>query len=144
MSETFFQEPRVVEIRGEKIEVRPLPVKHLAKAARLARPVMAMLAEVGGKFEDGADMGDAVLRVLEEADEFIGLCAVGTGKGEDWIGELDPAELLRIASVVMEVNADFFIRRLMPVAQEAMESVAAKVGQASSSASGAPASARTM
>lgn len=141
MSEAFFQEPRVVEIRGKQIGVAPLPVKHLSKAARLARPITAAIVEIGAGFEVGMAQADMVLRIAESADEVIGLCALATGESEQWIGELDLAELVRLATVVLEVNADFFIRRLMPAAQEAMESVTARVGQAASSASGESASA---
>lgn len=133
MSDAFVYDPRVVEIREKKIEVKPLAVKNLARAAKLAAPVVSAVSD--GRMEQGDMLG-----LLERTDEIIELCALATGVDKAWIGELNGAELLQIATAVVEVNADFFIRRLLPAATEAMQGIAGKVGQLASSSSSGPAS----
>ena len=32
----------------------------------------------------------------------------------DWLGDLDPDDMLRLVAAVFEVNLDFFARRLLP------------------------------
>lgn len=135
--DAFFAEPRVVTIRGEAIAVPPFASKKLARAARLAAPLVESFAN-GFEFSPAS-----ALKLLEHTDDVIRLCALATDKDEEFVGNLDPAELMAVATAVVEENADFFIRHLVPLATSAMgqfAKVAAGAGQALSPLSDAPAS----
>jgi hypothetical protein len=117
MAEAFFVEPRTVMVRDRSVEVKPLRVKHLSRAARLAEPILRAVSDEG-------TTGVNWVRVMQHADEVVGLCALATGLDEEFVGDLELDELMAIASAVFEVNADFFVRRLLPAAVEAMGRIA--------------------
>ncbi len=112
----FFAEPRHETIRGERIEIRPLPVKKLSAAARHAAPLLSRLDPNSGPATN-------MMALIAETDAIIALTALATDRDPDWIGELAADELLRLAAAVVEENADFFIHKMAP----AIENIAARI-----------------
>jgi hypothetical protein len=53
--------------------------------------------------------------------------AIGCRKPVEWIGELEIDELTKLALAVIEVNADFFIRKVLPAVQTSMQNLTAKL-----------------
>lgn len=94
-----------ITINGTAIDIRPLRVKHLTEAARIAEPIMRAVAEAGS-FDP--------MKLLRHADDIIALVALATGTEEAWVGDLDATDLMELAAAVIEVNADFFTRSLVP------------------------------
>ena len=100
---TFFSEPRIIKLKGEDVSITPLAVKSISKAAKVAAPLI-------GAFE--GDINPQVL--LQYGDEVIALCAIASNKSEEFIGELDAAELIELLTVILEVNGGFFSRVILP------------------------------
>lgn len=115
----FFAEPKTVEIGGERYEVRVLPVKHLSKAFRLAAPIVSALSSGGG---------DVVAAIVENTDSVIELVALSTGREAKEIGELSPADLLTLATAIIEANSDFFSRRINPAMDDLLRVIQSKAG----------------
>ena len=108
--------PASVEIAGEHIELTPLKVGEVPAFARAVQPIAASLSASPDWLAILAEHGEAVISAL----------AIATRRPVDWVAGLDLDEAMRLAEVVFGVNADFFIRRLLP----SMTQAAARIGLA--------------
>jgi hypothetical protein len=107
--------PALVEIAGEHIELTPLKVGEVPAFARAVQPIAASLSASPDWLAILAEHGEAVIAAI----------AIATRRPIDWVAGLDLDEAVRMAEAVFEVNADFFIRRLLPSVTQA----AARIGQ---------------
>ena len=101
--------PASVEIAGEHIELTPLKVGEVPAFARAVQPIAASLSASPDWLAILAEHGEAVIAAL----------AIATRRPVDWVAGLDLDEAVRLAEVVFGVNADFFIRRLLPSVTQA-------------------------
>ena len=108
--------PASVEIAGERIELTPIKVGEVPAFARAVQPIAASLSASPDWLAILAEHGEAVISAL----------AIATRRPVDWVAGLDLDEAVRLAEVVFGVNADFFIRRLLPSVTQA----AARIGLA--------------
>ena len=116
-SETFAALPPVpvtLVIGGEPLELTPIRVGELPAFARAVQPVAVSLSASPDWLALMAEHGEAVIEAV----------AIATRRPVDWVAGLDLDEAVRLAEVVFEVNADFFIRRLLPSVTQA----AARIG----------------
>ena len=107
--------PASVEVAGEHIELTPIKVGEVPAFARAVQPIAASLSASPDWLAILAEHGEAVIAAL----------AIATRRPVDWVAGLDLDEAVRLAEVVFGVNADFFIRRLLPSVTQA----AARIGQ---------------
>jgi hypothetical protein len=107
--------PLSIEIAGERIDLTPLKVGEVPAFARAVQPIAAGLSASPDWLALLADHGEAVIAAI----------AIATRRPVVWVAGLDLDEAVRLAEAVFEVNADFFIRRLLPSVTQA----AARIGQ---------------
>lgn len=107
--------PVFVEIAGERIDLSPLKVGEVPAFARAVQPIAASLSASPDWLALLAEHGDAVIEAV----------AIAARRPRDWVMNLDLDEAVRLAEAVFAVNADFFIRRLLPSVTQA----AARIGQ---------------
>lgn len=125
--------PVSIEIRGEMLDLTPLRVGELPAFVRAIRPFAAQLTTAVDWLGLFADHGEALLEALALASRCPRL----------WIEGLALDEAIRLAEALLEVNADFFIRRVSPEIDRVARRLAARthaiVGRMPSSASSPPA-----
>ena len=99
--------PQAVElvIDGEPLAIRPLKVGQLPAFLRAITPVMQ---DLGG---DGIDW---LALFGERGDDLLTAVSIAIGKPRGWVDALDADEAILVAAKVIEVNADFFTRTVMP------------------------------
>lgn len=117
-NDTFAALPPVpvsVEIAGEHIDLTPLKVGELPAFARAVQPIAASLSA----------SPDWLALMAEHGEAAIAAIAVATRRPVEWVAGLDLDEAVRLAEAAFGVNADFFIRRLLPSVTQA----AARIGQ---------------
>ena len=117
-NDTFAALPPVpvsVEIAGERIDLSPLKVGEVPAFARAVQPIAASLSA----------SPDWLALMAEHGEAAIAAIAVATRRPVEWVAGLDLDEAVRLAEAVFGVNADFFIRRLLPSVTQA----AARIGQ---------------
>ena len=107
--------PVFIEIAGERIDLTPLTVGEGAAFARAVQPIVASLSA----------SPDWLALMAEHGEAAIAAIAVATRRPVEWVAGLDLDEAVRLAEAVFGVNADFFIRRLLPSVTQA----AARIGQ---------------
>ena len=107
--------PVFVEIAGERIDLTPLKVGEVPAFARAVQPIAASLSA----------SPDWLALMAEHGEAAIAAIAVATRRPVEWVAGLKLDEAVRLAEAVFGVNADFFIRRLLPSVMRA----AARIGQ---------------
>jgi hypothetical protein len=65
--------------------------------------------------------GDIAGALMRHADAVIEATAIGAGVDRAWLEEQTPDVLAELAAKVLEVNADFFVQRVLPVVNAAAE-----------------------
>ena len=99
--------PQAVElvIDGEPLAIKPLKVGQMPAFLRAITPVMQ---QIGG---DGIDW---LTLIGERGDELLTAVSIAIGKPRAWVDELAADEAILLAAKVIEVNADFFTRTVIP------------------------------
>ena len=92
-------------IGGEALTIKPLKVGQLPAFLRAISPVMQQLtaAEI-----------DWLALMGERGDDLLSAVAIAVGKPRAWVDELAADEAILLAAKVIEVNADFFTRTVLP------------------------------
>jgi hypothetical protein len=75
--------------------------------------------------------------LMRHADAVIEATAIGAGCERVWLEDQTPDVLAELAAKVLEVNADFFVRRVLPV-MTAADRLAQSAQTASGGTSGSP------
>jgi len=104
--------------------VTPVLVRDLPRFLKAVEPIAAELAA-----------GDIAAALMRHADAVIEATAIGAGVDRAWLEDQTPDVLAELAAKVLEVNADFFVRRVLPVVTAAADRLAQT---ASGGTSGSP------
>jgi len=99
--------PQAVElvIDGEPLAIKPLKVGQMPAFLRAITPVMQQI---------GADGIDWLALFGERGDDLLTAVSIAVGKPRAWVDALDADQAILLAAKVLEVNADFFTRTVMP------------------------------
>ena len=92
-------------IDGEPLAIKPLKVGQMPAFLRAITPVMQ---QIGG---DGIDW---LALFGERGDDLLTAVSIAVGKPRAWVDELAADQAILLAAKVIEVNADFFTRTVMP------------------------------
>jgi len=94
-----------ITLAGEAVSVKPLKVGQMPAFLRAITPVMQ---QIGG---DGIDW---LALFGERGDDLLTAVSIAVGKPRAWVDALDADQAILLAAKVLEVNADFFTRTVMP------------------------------
>ena len=120
-SDTFAALPPVpvtLVIGGERLELTPLKVGDVPAFARAVQPVAASLSASPDWLALLAEHGEAVIDAV----------AIASRRPPEWVTNLALDDAVRLAEAVFEVNADFFIQRVLPSLTEAATRVSQILG----------------
>lgn len=119
--------PQAVElvIDGEPLAIKPLKVGQMPAFLRAITPVMQ---QIGG---DGIDW---LTLFGERGDDLLAAVSIAIGKPRAWVDELAADEAILLAAKVIEVNADFFTRTVMPRLNGEMGGLMARTNVAAAAA----------
>ena len=119
--------PQAVElvIDGEPLAIKPLKVGQMPAFLRAITPVMQ---QIGG---DGIDW---LALFGERGDDLLTAVSIAVGKPRAWVDELAADEAILLAAKVIEVNADFFTRTVMPRLNGEMGGLIARTSAAAAAA----------
>lgn len=121
--------------QAQTLPITPVKVKDLPAFLRAVEPIARELAD-----------GDLLAAMTRHADGVIAATAIGAGVPRAELDEATPDVLVVLATRVLEVNADFFARQVLPLMTAAAEKIGSISGQpltTGSSGSAAPASGTT-
>ena len=94
-----------ITLAGETVSVKPLKVGPMPAFLRAIPPVMQ---KING---DGIDW---LALFGQQGDDLLTAVSIAVGKPRAWVDDLAADEAIVLAAKVIEVNADFFTRTVMP------------------------------
>lgn len=112
---------RNIDVAGETITVRPYKFAQLPQAS-------AIVAKYMNKFQAG-EQPDLVALLTEGGEDIFKLMCLAINKDRKWLDTLEAEDGINLLSVVIEVNYDFFTRKLTPLLTSRMEVISQLVGQ---------------
>ena len=110
--------PVTLVIGGERLELTPLKVGDVPAFARAIQPAAASLS----------DSPDWLALLAEHGEAVIDAVAIASRRPPEWVTNLALDDAVRLAEAVFEVNADFFIQRVLPSLTEAATRVSQILG----------------
>lgn len=114
---------------GETIAVSPLTVGRMLAVIKAISPQLARSLILGEGRAEGS-LVDALLAHPERAADAV---AAALERSPDAIREMMPDDFIALAFAVVEVNADFFSRRVIPQIPGMIDRFAQRLGSTSSS-----------
>lgn len=110
---------RSLLVRGQTIQVREVTMAELRPFVALCAPFLKAFDEVEElkkRPEEGKPINEYGLFQLlcEHGDSFMHAAALVTNVPVQFYQRIKPDEFFEVAAAVVEVNGDFFIRRLAP------------------------------
>lgn len=104
--DALIPEPRRVALRGLSVEFLPLKMRQVPGFLRAIAPIMSLVQEE--RYADAVTENYAAVR---EA------ACIAAGVDGAVIDDLYPDDFITLVGAVMEVNLDFFVRRVLPLVQ---------------------------
>ncbi|MFC0128187.1 DUF6631 family protein [Ralstonia solanacearum] len=98
-------QPAELTVGGESLVILPLKVGRLPDFLRAISPVLQQL---------NTPQIDWLGLFIEHGDDLLQAVAVAVGKPRTWVDDLAADEAILLAAKVVEVNADFFTRTVLP------------------------------
>ena len=94
-----------ITLAGETISVKSLKVGQMPAFLRAITPVMQQISGEGI---------DWLALFGQQGDDLLTAVSIAVGKPRAWVDDLAADEAIVLAAKVIEVNADFFTRTVMP------------------------------
>lgn len=101
--ETYVPTACSLEVGGKTLSFGPMRVRQIPGFVAALAPALHLITA-----------GQLLAAVSAHGDALIRASAIASGEPEDWIGELMPDDFVRLVTEVIEVNASFFVARVMP------------------------------
>lgn len=95
--------PRIVTIRREEIGILPLRMRQMSAFSKASGPVFGQI--LSGDWKSAIDENEEAMRRA---------IAVAIERPEAWVWDLYQHEFMELTIAVLEVNLDFFVRRVLP------------------------------
>lgn len=121
LSVVFEPTTRTVIIGQDQITVTPIRIGKLQAFTQAIKPIAADVLDA----MEGS--GDLLTTIELHGDRMIEAVQVATGIERGKLDEMLPDDFVRLTSAVVEVNADFFIKRLLPAMKQEVETLREKV-----------------
>ena len=111
---TFPPAPVAVTISGTALELTPIRLGELPRLLAVARPIA----------DEITSNPDWVSLLGRHGDAVLDLLALATRRERAWVNDLSLDDAVQLAAAVFEVNADFFVARVVPAIQGAAQRLA--------------------
>lgn len=134
--EQLFPSGKEVTLKGKVFNIKPFGFGKFPKVLKLLKDMKdvastdATLASV-----------DVPTLVMENADVVVEFAILATGEKKEFFDDLPLDEAVELLQAIIEVNADFFVKRLQPKLLTALSKLSESVGGLSSQGSSQPATA---
>ena len=121
---TLFPGKEITLSTGEIINIKPFTFGQLPKALKLGQKIGVLLADLykQGKFDEQANTTTNLMLILSEGGEdLMSLISLGIGKDRAWFDNLQGDDGLTLTIAFLEVNIDFFTKKMMPQITQAIQ-----------------------
>ena len=108
--DAFGAQPTDLTIADETLVISPIRVGEIPKILSAIKPFSDQLM---------ADQIDWLGIVTQHGDSLLAAIAIAARKPQDWVEALSLDDAITLATALFEVNADFFVQRVVPTLQQA-------------------------
>ncbi|MEH6539924.1 hypothetical protein [Halopseudomonas sp.] len=116
--DAFPPTPQSLAIAGIALEITPIRVGEIPALLAAVRPFAHRLVDGEPDWlELLADHGEALIKAI----------AVASRRPQEWVSGLAMDDAIRLATALFEVNADFFVQRVVPTIQHAAARINAQM-----------------
>lgn len=122
----MFPQGKSLSIQDTNLTIKPFKFGELPKVFKAIEPISSTLFSAlqgSNQFEMIAGM------IANGGDSVIDLMVIGSRQPRDWIEQLDLDEGIELLTSIVEVNADFFIRKVLPGLNDRLEQLQAPDGK---------------
>ncbi len=116
--DAFPPTPLSLEIAGDALAITPIRVGEIPALLAAVRPFAHRLVEAAP---------DWLTLLADNGDALITAISVASRRPEEWIRRLAMDDAIRLATALVEVNADFFVQRVAPAIQHAAARINARM-----------------
>ena len=115
---------------GETLSLKPLPFGKTFEALGLLTNIMGN-GSIGYEAltKDpsiaGAVIGQVLIQGGEDVFKFLSLC---TGKEREWFNDISMPDGIKLTTMVLELNSDFFVQQALPVLKGSLGKIQAMKG----------------
>ena len=103
--QTLIPQAMELVVKGEQLAILPLKVGQMPAFLRAVSPMLQHLT--------ASDI-DWLTLLGEHGEALLSAIAIAVGKPRAWVDDLAADEAIVLAAKVIEVNADFFTRQVIP------------------------------
>ncbi|MHB0992684.1 MAG: DUF6631 family protein [Burkholderiales bacterium] len=113
----LFPEGKTVDVSGESITLKPFTFGQLPKVMTMISPIVKQMNQSGvaGATTALATIESWVDLFAAGGEGVISFMAWATGKPREWFDVLSMDEGVVLMQTIIEVNSDFFVRRILPL-----------------------------
>ena len=116
--DAFPPTPLTLEIAEIVLAITPIRIGEIPALLAAVRPFAHRLVDGEPDWlELLADHGEALIKAI----------AVASRQPQDWVAALTMDDAIRLATTLFEVNADFFVQRVVPTIQHAAARINAQM-----------------
>lgn len=115
----LFPTGKEISINDENLTIKPFKFGELPKVFKAIGPLTSTLGNILQNRD--INFSSIAALIMEGGDSIIDLMVIGSRKPRDWVDELEMDQGVEVLTAIFEVNADFFIRKVLPLVNTKME-----------------------
>ena len=108
-----FPQGKKLEIGGTEVTVKQFTLGQIPKVMRAMRKAAQPMIDMYNK-DEKPDLTTAIEVFADTGEDLIELMADCIKMPQSFVNELDPDDGLKLITAFFEVNADFFIKKVLP------------------------------
>jgi hypothetical protein len=117
-----------VMIADKALRITPFKLGELPKVFRAVEPITTLVMEAFGSQQ--SQIKSLTKIMVGGGDNVIDLIAIGSRQPRTWVEDLDADQGIELLAAVIEVNASFFVQKVLPILNREMAKAVPQTGQA--------------
>jgi len=118
----LFPQGKAVTIKGEEMMIKPFGFGKFPQVLALMK---GFKPPAEGTTASAFNIGQLL---VDNADAVMDLVVLATGKKKEWFDDMGMDEGVDLLKTILEVNADFFVKRLQPRTMAAIAELQSSLG----------------
>ena len=118
---TLLPQGKELKIRDENLTIKPFKLGELPKVFKAIDPISKALFEAISKSGNQVEMITGL--VANGGENLIDLMVIGSKQSREWVEDLELDEGIELFGAILEVNASFFVQKVLPNLNKKMEAI---------------------
>ena len=115
----LFPAGKQICIRDENLTIKPFKFGELPKVFKAVETLSSTIGNLMS--ERNTSPSTITALIADGGDGIFELMVIGSKKDKAWIEELEMDEGVELLTTIIEVNADFFIQKVLPTLNKTLE-----------------------